>query len=121
LCLLCLFVASSIGCSNQSATGLTVAAQITPRPARVGQATVTLLVTDATGALVNGVRIKLEGNMSHAGMTPEFADAAEFEPGRYRANMNLPMAGDWIVLVHLTLADGTKVERQFDIKGVAPA
>ena len=118
LCLLCLFAA---GCSNQSKTSLTVAAQVTPRPARVGQATVTLLVTDATGALINGIRIKLEGNMSHAGMTPVFADATEFEPGRYRANIKLPMAGDWIVLVHLTLADGTKVERQFDIKGVAPA
>jgi len=98
-----------------------VAAQITPRPPRVGRSTITLLVTDATGALVPGSRIKLEGNMSHAGMTPVFAEAAEFEPGRYRANIDLPMAGDWIVSVHLTLADGTKVERQFDIKGVAPA
>ena len=59
--------------------------------------------------------------MSHSGMAPVFADAAEVEPGRYRANMELTMAGDWIVLVHLTLADGTKVDRQFDIKGVAPA
>jgi len=57
--------------------------------------------------------MKLEGNMSHAGMTPVFVDAAEVEPGRYRANMELSMAGDWIVLVHLTLPDGAKVERQF--------
>src|SRR3954447_16443678 len=87
LCLLCLLVAS---CRNQSQTGLTVAAQITPRPPRVGRSTITLLVTDATGALVPGSRIKLEGNMSHAGMTPVFAEAAEFEPGRYRANIDLP-------------------------------
>ena len=59
--------------------------------------------------------------MSHAGMTPVFADAVEFEPGLYRSTIGLTMAGDWIILVHLTLPDGLKVERQFEIKGVAPA
>ena len=59
--------------------------------------------------------------MSHAGMTPVFVDATEFEAGRYRANMDLSMAGDWVVLVHITLPDGATVDRQFDIKGVAPA
>ena len=29
------------------------------------------------------------------------------------------MAGDWFVLVHVTLPDGRKLDRQFDIKGVA--
>ena len=59
--------------------------------------------------------------MSHAGMVPVFADVTELEQGRYRANMELSMAGDWLVLVHLTLPNGEKVERQFEIKGVAPA
>ena len=59
--------------------------------------------------------------MSHAGMSPVFANPLEVAPGDYRANMNLSMAGDWVVLVHLTLRDGTKLERQFEIKGVAPA
>lgn len=59
--------------------------------------------------------------MSHAGMTPVFVDAAEVEPGRYRANMELTMAGDWIVVVHLILLSGEKAEREFEIKGVAPA
>ena len=81
----------------------------------------TVRVTTSSGALVTGARIKLEGNMSHSGMAPVFADAAEVEPGRYRANMELTMAGDWIVLVHLILRDGVKVDRQFEIKGVAPA
>ena len=85
----------------------------------MGQLTITLRVTDAAGQAVTGGRIKLEGNMSHAGMVPVFVDAAEFEPGRYRANLELSMAGDWIVLVHLTLPGGAKVDRQFEIKGVA--
>jgi hypothetical protein len=53
-------------------------------------------------------------------MVPAFADVTEVEPGRYRANMELSMAGDWLVVVHLTLPDGSKVDRQFEIKGVAP-
>jgi hypothetical protein len=81
----------------------------------VGQVTITLRVTDASGKAVTAARIGLEGNMSHAGMVPVFADAAEVEPGRYRANMELTMAGDWIVLVHLTLPSGEKVDRQFEI------
>lgn len=68
---------------------------------------------------VTGARIKLEGNMSHAGMVPVFADARETEPGRYQSSMELSMAGDWFVLVHVTLPDGRKLDRQFDIKGVA--
>jgi len=121
LCLLCFFVAGLISCRNQSAVNITVTPEIAPRPPREGQVTIMLRVTEASGQPLTGARIKLEGNMSHAGMTPVFADAAELEPGRYRANMELSMAGDWIVLVHVTLPDGVKVDREFEIKGVAPA
>ena len=118
LCLLCLLVA---GCRSQPSVDIRVAPEVAPQPPRVGRATITLRVTTASGALVNGARIKLEGNMSHSGMAPVFVDASEVEPGRYRANMELTMAGDWVVIVHLTLRDGAKVDRQFEIKGVAPA
>jgi len=30
------------------------------------------------------------------------------------------MAGDWIVLLQITLPNGQKLERQFDVKGVLP-
>jgi hypothetical protein len=112
LCLLCFLVA---GCRSSSQADFTVAHDIAPQPPRVGQVTITLRVTDASGKAVTAARIGLEGNMSHAGMVPVFADAAEVEPGRYRANMELTMAGDWIVLVHLTLPSGEKVDRQFEI------
>ena len=81
--------------------------------------TITLRLTDTSGAPVTGARIKLEGNMSHAGMVPVFADARETESGRYQSSMELSMAGDWFVLVHVTLPDGRKIDRQFEIKGVA--
>ncbi len=56
--------------------------------------------------------------MSHAGMSPVFTHAKETEPGRYQAILDLTMAGDWIILTHITLAGGQKLERQLDVKGV---
>jgi len=58
--------------------------------------------------------------MSHAGMTPVFAEASETEPGHYRSMMELSMAGDWHVTVHLTLPDGRRLDHEFEIRGVEP-
>ena len=80
--------------------------------------TITLSLTDTAGRHVDGARVTLEANMSHAGMAPVFADARETEPGRYQSSMELTMAGDWFIMVHVNLADGRKLDRQFEIKGV---
>ena len=98
---------------------LRVEHEISPSPPRVGATTVNLKLTDfASSKPLSGARVRLEGNMTHAGMTPVFADAQEVEPGRYRATLEFTMGGDWVVLVRLTLPDGRKIERQFDVKGV---
>ena len=111
------------GCRQQSASkpNLTVSYEVSPLPARVGDVTITIRMTDASEKPIAGARIKLEGNMSHAGMAPVFAEAKEIGPGRYQTSMKLTMAGDWQVLVHLTMPDGSEVEQQFGIKEVAPA
>ena len=111
------------GCAHKdvSTSNLTVSYEVSPLPARVGDVTITIKMTDGSGAPVAGARVKLEGNMSHAGMAPVLAEAQEIAPGRYRTNMNLSMAGDWHVLVYLTLPDGRELEQQFEIKEVAPA
>ncbi len=57
--------------------------------------------------------------MTHAGMAPVLAEAMEIEPGRYRAFVWLSMAGDWVVIAHVNLADGRKLDHQFEINGVA--
>ena len=67
---------------------------------------------------VSGARVDLESNMSHAGMSPVSVDAKEIESGKYRGTLQITMAGDWIVLVHITLPDGQKFERQIEINGV---
>jgi hypothetical protein len=58
--------------------------------------------------------------MSHAGMSPLFAEAKETEPGRYVARLEFSMAGDWVILLHITLSDAKKLERQFDVREVRP-
>ena len=113
------------GCRHESRTpaptNLTFSYEVSPLPARVGDVTITIKIKDGSNEPVSGARIKLEGNMSHAGMAPVFAEAKEIGPGQYRTNMNLSMAGDWQVLVRLTLADGRELDQQFEIKEVAPA
>ena len=109
------------GCEPpQEPSDLTLEHEISPQPARVGQVTITLKLTVASNTPVTGAQVELEGNMSHAGMAPVFAEAKEIEPGRYRSTMELSMAGDWFVLVTVTLPD-RKYGQKFEIKGVAPA
>lgn len=92
--------------------------EIAPQPPRVGATTINLKLTDRNGAAVSGARVDLEGNMSHAGMSPVSGDAKEIETGKYRGTLQLAMAGDWIILVHITLPDGQKVQRQIELSGV---
>jgi hypothetical protein len=81
---------------------------------------ITLNIKETSGAPVAGAHLALEGNMSHAGMVPAFAEAKELEPGRYQSAMELPMAGDWHITVHVTLSDSRKRDHEFEIKGVEP-
>jgi len=92
--------------------------EVTPTPARIGSETITLQLKDPSGNAVTRAHISLEGNMSHPGMGPSISDAQEREPGKYQATLEFSMAGDWVVLVHITLSDGQRLERQFDLKGV---
>jgi hypothetical protein len=62
--------------------------------------------------------IQVEGDMNHPGMAPVFADAVETVPGSYRARVDFNMGGDWVVLFHISLGDGRKVERLMYVKGV---
>ena len=67
-----------------------------------------------------GAHIAMEADMTHAGMAPVFGEAKETGPGRYQAPLTFEMAGDWVILLHVTLSDGEKLERQFDVRGVQP-
>jgi succinate-acetate transporter protein len=101
-----------------SGPNLVVHSEISPLPPKVGSATVMLDLSDLSAKPVSGASIVLEAVMSHAGMAPVFGGSTEVAPGRYSGNLAFSMAGDWVVLLHMKLADGTKVERQIEVKGV---
>jgi hypothetical protein len=93
--------------------------QITPQPVRVGEATITVTgIVDHLGEPLAGVHVQIEGDMAHPGMAPVFTDATETTPGIYQAQLDFNMPGDWVVLEHIRLADGTRIERQTDVRGV---
>jgi hypothetical protein len=77
-------------------------------------------LADAAGGPITGARVAIEADMSHAGMSPVFGEAKETETGHYQARLQFQMAGDWVILLHVTLAGGRKLERQIDVKGVRP-
>ncbi len=101
-----------------AAPEITVRERITPQPVRVGTASVAMQLEDATSSPVTHAAIMVEADMSHPGMSPVFAQASESTPGSYRASVNFNMGGDWILLLHIKLADGRKIERHLDVKGV---
>jgi YtkA-like protein len=105
---------SLAGCHRSTGVSASVFVQseITPRPVQVGPANVAVSLADSSGKPLVGARVTLEGNMTHPGMSPVFADAKELGGGRYQGQLNFSMGGDWVVLVHITSADGHKFERQ---------
>jgi YtkA-like len=110
------------GCHRPSNTssGIMVKFQIKPKPVRVGPVVIYLTLTDAHDHPVTGARIVVEADMSHAGMSPVFAQASEGQPSLYESHLSLGMAGDWAILLHGTLPNGEKLERQFDVRDVRP-
>jgi hypothetical protein len=112
------------GCSQPATSSslafVTIEHEISPEPIRVGSATILLKLSDARGKPVTGANIAIEADMSNAGMSPGFAEAKEVEAGRYKAPLRFQMAGDWVILLHVTLSGGKTLERQIDVRGVRP-
>ena len=119
--LTCAAVLLGPACQRQAGTAADVLVEheVSPQPPRVGPAVFSLRLTDAASSRpLSGARVRLEGNMTHAGMTPVFAEAEEVGPGRYRATLEFTMGGDWVVQIRAALRDGRRVERQLEVKGV---
>lgn len=94
--------------SGGSAGGLVVSAAFTEAPA-LGPAPLVVTLDDA-GEPVTGATVEVAGDMTHAGMQPVLRTAVESEPGRYRADdFAFTMAGDWIITLTATTADGRRV------------
>ncbi len=116
----CVATLLGIGCSrrDESPASIAIEHEISPEPVRVGPAVITFKLADGTGKPVTAAHIAIEADMTHAGMSPVFAEARETSPGRYQTHLEFPMAGDWVILLHVTLPGGKKLERQIDVRGV---
>jgi hypothetical protein len=116
----CMATGAATGCRRASdpAKDISVQEMISPQPVRVGQATIAIQLADASAKPVTHAKISVEGDMSHPGMSPIFATATETSPGMYTAQLDFNMGGDWVVLSHIALADGRKLERRIDVSGV---
>jgi hypothetical protein len=112
----CLFF---VGCHKpNSSAPVVINSEVSPQPVHVGPVTITLKISDFSAKPISGAHIQLEGDMSHPGMAPVMTDTKELEAGRYQGVLQLNMAGDWVVLAHVILADGRKLEPQINVNGV---
>lgn len=94
---------------------------VTPQPPMVGPVLLALTLTDrSSGQPLPGAQMQIEGDMTHPGMTPVFGTAREVAPGRYEAQVELTMAGDWVFSIEARLRDGRSFERQIELRGVRP-
>ena len=118
LAMACVALTAACRRADDAAPGIAVKEEITPQPARVGPATVSIELANASQKPIAHAAIMVEADMSHPGMSPVFAKAKETAPGSYCAPVEFSMAGDWIVLLHIRLADGRRIERQMDVRGV---
>lgn len=92
-----------------------------PAPPVVGQPMVaSVTLRDGRERPVLGAHLEFRGFMSHPGMAPIVAAAAERADGVYEGRLRLSMVGDWIIVVTGSLPDGRTLTRRIDIDGVQP-
>jgi hypothetical protein len=87
----------------------------------VGPATLTLTLTEKSGAPLDGAAVRVEGHMTHAGMAPVLANVTSRGRGVYDAALEFTMQGDWALIVTAHLPDGRRLERRLDVANVRPA
>ncbi len=120
LALLAALVLSACGPREEETGGLDVAiVSVSPDPATVGDAVITLEIRDSDGNPVEGATIEVEGAMTHAGMKPVIVETESLGEGKYATkDFEFTMGGDWVLIVRATLADGSTAAQQVDLKGV---
>ena len=91
-----------------------------PLPAVGRESVAEIQLNEAMARPVAGARLRLEAFMTHPGMAPVLAPVEEEGRGRYRARVTFTMAGDWVVRLQGTGADGRTIDLQEDVRGVRP-
>lgn len=90
---------------------------ISPTPPGVGPARLILTLSDTAGQPISGASIRVEGNMSHAGMVPVIDTAEAVGPGSYAVPaFDFGMAGDWVLTIRATLPDSRWVQIVYETR-----
>src|SRR5690606_8571053 len=88
--------------ATQGDGSLRIAAELTLPPA-IGPAPLVVRLTDPEGNGIDGASVRIEGDMTHAGMQPVLETAEGTGDGVYHADsMHFTMAGDWIITITVT-------------------
>ena len=114
IAMLALAILLAQGCSKSSraADDVSFVLASDPKSPHVGRDTFTVSLTGQAGQPISGAQVSLEGDMSHPGMSPAFADTKEIAAGKYQAHLDLSMLGDWTVIAHIKLPSGRTFDRE---------
>lgn len=101
-----------VACVQPSATPPTsvtidIVARVEPEPPAVGESTLIVTLKDASGAPIDGARLRVQGNMDHAGMTAINREINQSTNGEYHIPFEWSMGGGWIVEVTAQLPGET--------------
>lgn len=114
------------GCRNsltQNADSLfRVSVYTEPILPTVGDATIVVRLSRAPDntPINDAQKIAIKADMTHAGMIPVLVETTnKGEDGYYHIPITFTMAGDWVLNITATLADGTVVTYATTIAGIA--
>ena len=96
---------------------------VAPTPPIVGPVRLVLTITHEDGEPVEDAQVRVEGTMTHAGMTPVHDTAAHQGQGRWVVpEFDFTMSGDWILVTRVRLPDGREAvrEREMSVVGGPP-
>lgn len=105
---------------GSNTANVNIAYQADHDPAVAGDATITIVLTDADGNPITDAIIEVVGDMDHAGMMPVSGTGEHIENGQYVVPLRWTMAGAWQVTIDVTLADGRQIGQTFDQQVVMP-
>ena len=114
ICPLILAILLLGACRQQRASVADIQLLMSVSDMRVGETTLLVTVSDKHGErIANPGRLRVRGDMDHAGMAPVMAESASAAEGIFSLPFEWTMAGGWIVEARLTLADGTVTAETF--------
>lgn len=107
-------------CGQQNATppaslDIDIVARVEPELPAVGESTLIVTLKDASGAPIDGARLRVQGNMDHAGMVTINREIDQSSNGEYQIPFEWTMGGGWVVEITAQLPNnGGEASKTFE-------